>query len=126
MSRRNLELGKSGEEQALIFLKNKGYKIIEANYKSKLGEVDIIAEDKDTICFIEVKTRTTKDMGLPEESITKKKMHQITKAALTFLRRNNLWERNARFDVVSVLSGASEEKIELIQNAFELEPRYRY
>ncbi len=126
MFRRNLDLGKSGEEQALIFLKNKGYKIIKANYKSKLGEVDIIAEDKDTICFIEVKTRTTKDMGLPEESITQKKMHQITKAALTFLRMNNLWERNARFDVVSVLSGASEEKIELIQNAFELEPRYRY
>ncbi|MDP2939301.1 MAG: YraN family protein [Candidatus Omnitrophota bacterium] len=126
MSLRNIELGKSGEEIAILFLKQKGYKIIKTNYKSRLGEVDIIAWDKDFICFIEVKTRTSLEKGLPEESITKNKQHQITKAALSYLRENKLWDKPARFDVVSVLRNEEVNKIELIQNAFELEARYRY
>ena len=126
MSLRNIELGKSGEETAILFLKQKGYKIIQTNYKSRLGEVDIIAWDKDFICFIEVKTRTTLEKGLPEESITKNKQHQITKAALSYLKENKLWDKPARFDVVSVLRNEEVNKIELIQNAFELEARYRY
>lgn len=126
MSRRNIEVGKSGEESAINFLKRKGYKIIQSNYKSKLGEVDIIAKDKNTICFIEVKTRFSLEKGLPQESITKNKQHQITKAALSFLRKNNLWDSPARFDVISVFKTDSEDKIELIEDAFELEPRYSY
>ncbi len=126
MSRRNLELGKCGENLALDFLQRRGYRIIKTNYKSKLGEVDVIARQKDTICFIEVKTRASQTAGLPVESITRQKRHQITKAALCFLKENKLWDRPARFDVVSVLRESSGDKIELIQNAFELEARYRY
>jgi putative endonuclease len=126
MSLRNIEVGKFGEKLAMDFLTKKGYKIIKANYKSKLGEVDIIAKDKDCICFIEVKTRFSLEKGLPQEAITKAKQHQITKAALSYLRENNLWDKPARFDVVSVFKDNSQEKLELIQNAFELEERYRY
>lgn len=126
MSTRSIELGKSGEGEALKFLKQKGYKILKRNYKSKLGEVDIIAKDKNCICFIEVKTRASLEKGLPQEAITKNKQHQITKAALSYLRENNLWDSPARFDVVSILKDDSQYKIELIQNAFDLEDRYRY
>ncbi len=126
MQTRNIEIGKSGEKQALEFLKQKGYRIIKTNYKSKLGEVDIIAKDKKIICFIEVKTRYSLEKGLPQESITKNKQHQITKAALSYLKENNLWDNPARFDVVAVFKGKEQDKIELIQNAFELESQYRY
>lgn len=126
MSTRNIELGKSGEQIALSFLKQKGYKIIKTNYKSQLGELDIIARDKNTLCFIEVKTRTTLEKGLPAESITKNKQHQITKAALSYLKDNKLWDKPARFDVVSVFKDGLQDNVELIQNAFELEARYRY
>ena len=126
MSKSNLYLGNCGEEAALRFLKASGYKIIARNYKSKLGEVDIIAKDKNCICFIEVKTRASLEKGLPQEAITKNKQHQITKAALSYLKENNLWDSPARFDVVSILKDDSQYKIELIQNAFELEAHYRY
>jgi putative endonuclease len=126
MPTRNIELGKCGEEDAVKFLKQKGYRILQRNYKSKLGEVDIIAKDKECICFIEVKTRASLEKGLPQESITKNKQHQITKAALNYLKENKLWDKPARFDVVSIIKGGTEENIELIQNAFDLEPHYRY
>jgi putative endonuclease len=126
MSTRNIELGAAGEELAIDFLKNKGYRIIKRNYKNKLGEVDIIAKDKETFCFVEVRTRTSREMGSPLESITKNKKHQITKAALCYLKENKLWEAPCRFDVVSIMHDGSGSDIELIQDAFELESRYRY
>ncbi len=126
MSSRNIDIGKAGEEIAVKFLKDKGYKIIKTNYRTKLGQIDIIAKDKDAVCFVEVKTRTNLEKGLPQESITKGKQHQISKAALLYLKENNLMEAPARFDVVSVFSDGFEDKIDLIQNAFELSAPYSY
>lgn len=126
MSTRNLELGKSGEEEAVKFLRQKGYKILKRNYKSKLGEVDIIAKEKGFICFVEVKTRTALDMGSPTEAITKNKQHRISKAALGYLKENKLFDCPSRFDVVSVLKNDFQNQIELIQNAFDLESKYAY
>lgn len=124
MSKENLSLGKSGEEAAVKFLKENGYKIRERNYRTKLGEVDIIAQDKDIICFIEVKTRISDRQGSPAESVTSFKQRQIAKAALIFLKEKNLLDEKARFDVVSIMYTAGSPKIELIKNAFELEERY--
>lgn len=121
MSRRNLDFGKTGEELAVNFLKTKGYKVIERNYKAKIGEIDIIALDKDTYCFIEVKTRYSNKFGLPEESILQSKQNQISKTALHFLKENSLLDKKARFDVVSVLcTSLDEPEVNLIKDAFEL------
>ena len=120
----NLYIGKSGEEVAVNFLKENGYKILIRNYKTRLGEIDIIASDRDTFCFIEVKTRNSDRFGSGLEAISGFKQRQISKVALLFLKDNNLLNKKARFDVVSVTYSNEGPKLDLIKNAFELEERY--
>ncbi|MDI6606776.1 MAG: YraN family protein [Candidatus Omnitrophota bacterium] len=124
MSKENLYLGKSGEEAAVDLLKKSGYNIISRNYKTKLGEIDIIAYDKDTLCFIEVKTRNSDRFGLPQEAVSKPKQRQIAKAALIFIKEKDLFNKKARFDVVSVSSWPQGVKMNLIKDAFELDATY--
>jgi len=126
VSREHLNLGRAGEGQALSFLKDKGYRILARNYRSKLGEIDIIAQDKDTICFIEVKSRTSDRFGLPKEAVFIPKQKQISQAALMFLKEKNMLDKKARFDVVSIIYSEGLPKIELIPNAFELNERFIY
>jgi putative endonuclease len=126
VSKENLNLGRSGEELAAAFLRRKGYRILAKNFRSKLGEIDIIARQKDTVCFIEVKTRRTDRFGLPQESVLASKQRQISKAALDYLKVNKMLDIKARFDVVSVLFSDNEAKLDLIQDAFELDPRFTY
>ena len=113
-------LGKKGEEKALRFLKKKGYRIIEKNYVCKLGEMDIIAKEKDTLAFIEVKTRTTTEFGPPQLAVNSSKQRQLSKVALHFLKEKQLEDAKARFDVVAILLGPKKEEIELIRDAFDL------
>lgn len=119
MSKAGLDLGLRGEEIACGFLKENGYKIIHKNYRSRFGQIDIIAKDKDTLCFVEVKTRRDTDCGLPKEALTLIKQRQISKLALMFLKENGLMDTRARFDVVSVLFAQEGLKIDLIKDAFE-------
>ncbi|MDD5156361.1 MAG: YraN family protein [Candidatus Omnitrophica bacterium] len=126
MRRSNLYLGNLGEEAALEFLKASGYKILARNYKSKLGEIDIIAADKDTVCFIEVKARASDRFGLPQEALSGFKQRQISKAALGFLKDKKLLEKRARFDVIALTYQKGSPKIELIKDAFELSPEFTY
>jgi len=123
---RNLYLGKTGEKVAVNFLKENGYKILRNNYKTKLGEIDIIAKDKDTLCFIEVKTRNSIRFGSPSESVTVFKRRQISKLALQFLKERNLLGKRARFDVVSIVYSEGSPKLDLIRNAFELDQSFSY
>ncbi len=120
MSKQDLYLGKKGEEAAVGLLKDSGYRILLKNYKTKLGEIDIVASDKGTICFIEVKTRRSDRFGLPTEAISDSKQRQISKVALMFLKENNLLDKKARFDVVSILYSKDIPQLDLIKNAFEL------
>ena len=126
MSKQNLYLGKSGEELAVDLLRENGYKIIARNYKTRLGEIDIVAHEKDTVCFIEVKTRRSDRFGFPQDAILKTKQRQISKAALGFLKDNNMLGKNARFDVVCVLLSQDTPKLDLIKNAFELDGSFTY
>lgn len=126
MPRQNLILGKSAEAAAAGFLKQKGYKVIKKNYKTKLGEIDIIALDKDTLCFVEVKARNSLRFGAPEEAVSAFKQGQICKAALSYLKENNNFAQKARFDVVSVTYLEGIPKFDLIQDAFELGGRFIY
>ena len=114
------ELGRKGEEIAVRFLKKKGYRIIEKNYVCKMGEMDIIAKEKDTLAFVEVKTRTSTTFGPPQLAVNPKKQMQLSKVALYFLKEKGIEDVKARFDVVAILLGPKGEEIELIRDAFEL------
>lgn len=122
MPKENLNLGKSGEDAAAGYLEENGYKILARNYKTKLGEIDIIACDKDTFAFIEVKARRSDIRGLPFEAVSGVKQRQIAKSAIVFLKENKFLGKKARFDVVSVLYAAGTgPKIDLVKDAFELD-----
>lgn len=120
MPAENLEFGKAAENAAAKFLKGQGYKIIRCNYKTKFGEIDIIAQEESVICFVEVKARHSKLFGEPSEAVSAIKQRQISKAAICYLKENNLLERAARFDVVSLLYTHDLPEIDLVKDAFEL------
>ena len=127
MSKEKIILGATGENIAAEFLKKGGYSILDNNFRTNLGEIDIVAKDKDCICFIEVKTRTSQDKGTPEEAITRQKQKKLSQLAIIYLKNKKLLNHSARFDVVSVIKdGAEEDKIEIIKNAFPLDSRYLY
>jgi putative endonuclease len=120
MSQKSKKLGQKGEELALCFLKKKKFKILIKNYRCRFGEIDIIARDKKTITFIEVKTRSSQSFGLPQESVPHKKQLQICKVALDFIQRYALENQQARFDVLAIKMSPTGHKIDHIQNAFDL------
>lgn len=110
-------LGKKGEALAYSYLKSKGYKIIAKNYKNFLGEIDIIAKDKDYTVFIEVKTRMSRAFGDPLEAIDETKQLKIRRVATMYLKERRQLETNCRFDMIAVL-GDNIEDIRHIENAF--------
>lgn len=127
MSKENLNLGKAGEEEAVIFLKKQGYKLFKQNYRTNFGEIDIVAWDKETLCFIEVKTRSSVIFGHPAEALTRSKQKKLSELALIFLKKHNLIERPARFDVITLIQREDSALIfELIKDAFPLDSRFSY
>jgi putative endonuclease len=113
-------LGQKGEEIAAKYLQKQGYKIVSRNYRTKLGEIDIIAKDGSVLVFIEVKTRTGNSYGSPAAAVTLKKQRQICKTALCYLTSQKRLDVPARFDVISVSFDNNKYQIDLIPNAFEL------
>lgn len=115
------QFGKSSEGLAVKFLKKQGYKILSLNYRSPLGEIDIVAAEKDTVVFIEVRSRSNSDCGLPLETINFNKKKHIIRTALYYQKRYNLYDYNVRFDVVSILKDETTGKtdLELIKDAFD-------
>ena len=121
MNTRNISLGKRGEKLAEKFLKKQGFSICARNYRTRCGEIDIIAREKGVLVFVEVKTRSGMGYGLPAEAITPNKQKQISKAALEYLEKHKLFDCQARFDVVAVIdNGTDKAEVELIRNAFDL------
>ena len=98
-------LGRAGEVKAAEFLKKKGYKIIKTNYKTCFGEIDLIAQDNEYTVFIEVKTRTSEDYGLPSEAVDNRKVEKYYKVATEYLQRNKKTDSPCRFDVVEIENG---------------------
>lgn len=115
------ELGKQGEALAAAYLERAGYRIVARNYRSRLGELDLIAEEKGSVVFIEVKTRRDGAAVGPFEAVTKAKRRQMAKVALDYLTRHGQNERPARFDVVAITLVGNAPRIELMQNAFALD-----
>lgn len=96
------KIGKFGEDEAIKYLEQKGYKISDRNFSCKRGEIDIIALDKNEIVFIEIKARISLKYGLPSEAVTKNKLKHIYKTAEYYLYTRNLLNENTRIDVIEV------------------------
>jgi putative endonuclease len=118
VSKDNLSSGKIGETLASGFLESLGYRILARNYKAEGAEIDIIAREKDFICFVEVKSRCSEKFGSPQEAVTAAKQRKIARAAGMFLKKNDLLDSRCRFDVVAVSGSSGESQLTLIRDAF--------
>jgi putative endonuclease len=114
-----ISTGKDGEQIAVAYLRKKGYHIYETNFRCPLGEIDIIAREKDEIVFIEVKTRKSSQLGYPEEAVGAGKQKKLSQLALWYLQKKNLDAASARFDVIAITLQPGENEIKLIKNAFD-------
>ena len=113
----NIETGKSGELIAKEYLINKGYNILETNYRNKIGEIDIIAMDGDILVFLEVKTRRDYSYGYAFEAVNIKKQRKIINTSMVYIKYKNLIDVQLRYDIIEVyLTKAL--KINHLDNAF--------
>ncbi len=102
--RRNRELGRRGEDAAARFLDRRGYDIIERNWTCAAGEADIIARDGDSVVFVEVKTRSSCDCGMPAEAVDEAKRDRYERIAALFLQGFDVVDVPVRFDIVSIVA----------------------
>ncbi len=111
-------IGEIGERIALALLKDKGYQILQHNWRCQWGEIDIIAQSGETIVFVEVKAAHSKSFGAPEEWVNVRKRKHIAKAAMQFLLDNSITDAPVRFDVIAIDLNTRTPKH--IENAFSL------
>jgi putative endonuclease len=115
-----ISLGKSGEECACRELERRGYTILARRYRTRFGEIDIIARDGQTVVFVEVKARTSERYGDPAEAVTLHKQARVTAMAEDYLARRRLHNVPCRFDVVAVsFEAGGTLKVEVFQHAFD-------
>jgi len=120
MTLKSQRFGRKNEQLAIDFLKRRGYRIIERNFRTPVGEVDIIAAEGDTIVFVEVKARRSGRYGHPKFAVTPGKQRHLSMAALTYLKQTRNIGTRARFDVVTVRYAGDMPTVEHVKNAFEL------
>lgn len=112
----NRKKGFEYEKKAAVYLQEKGYKILEQNFYTFFGEIDLIAREKETIVFIEVKYRKSIKNGYPQEAVTHQKRQRIIKSAQYYLYQHNALEKPCRFDVIAIMG----KEFVHIENAFEV------
>lgn len=116
MARHN-ELGKKGESMALNYLREKGYIINHTNWRYDKDEIDIIAMDGETLVIVEVKTRSSKSFGNPEDAVDHKKEKFLIRATESYLEENQL-DIDSRFDIIAIIHNDNETSIAHIEDAF--------
>lgn len=114
-------LGGVGEDLAAVWLKKNGYKIIERNYRCKLGEIDCVAVKDDFLVFIEVKSRKSINFGTPMEAVDRRKRRKMTRLAFHYMLDRRMGETPRRFDVVAVWFNDGPPVVEVFENAFDAE-----
>ena len=112
-------LGKGGEDLACRELERRGYAILERRFRSKYGEIDIVARHREVTVFVEVKARGGDQFGGGAAAVTPAKQRTITRVALDYVSRRRLFDRPCRFDVVVVDTSSGTPAIVVIANAFE-------
>lgn len=118
-----VSIGNLGEEAAVKAIKKQGYKVIERNYRTKMGEIDIIAKDGDYTCFIEVRLRKNNNFGSPADTIDMRKQQKIIRTAKYYAMAKKIYDCPMRFDAVLINADAKGGKLtniktEIIKNAF--------
>ncbi len=111
------EFGMQAEDAAVRFLQSKHYRIVARNYKTACGEADIVAQDRGTLVFVEVKARVSRAFGQPFEAVDGRKQERLRRVALLYLKKIGK-ELPVRFDVISINAGSGEMLIEHIEGAF--------
>jgi len=120
MDRRQL-LGKRGEDLACAELEKRGYVIVDRRFRTRCGELDIVARDGGVLVFVEVKARSGSNFGTPFESVTWKKRQRLSQMAASYLFMRRLAGVACRFDVVAVVERQGMQTIELLRGAFDME-----
>ncbi len=121
MTRQRLDRGKLGENIALEYAQQQGYQIIQRNFRCKSGEIDLIAQDKHIVVFIEVRTKTSDAYGPAYNMVTYSKQQQVKRVALHYISERNLVNTQFRFDVIGITFEPNSDRYQLdhLQNAFQ-------
>ncbi|MDQ5987256.1 MAG: hypothetical protein CSYNP_02993 [Syntrophus sp. SKADARSKE-3] len=120
MTQARLSTGKQGEDLAVQYLRKKGYRIVERNFRCPFGEMDIVARQGNVLVFVEVRSRRSEGwFGEPVESVGSIKQRKLSRIALAYLQKRNLLDCKARFDVVGVKIKPDGHAIEIVQDAFD-------
>jgi len=114
----NKLVGNVGEAIAKNYLKNKGYEILAVNFVNKIGEIDIIARQKDTIVFVEVKMRSNLYKGAPREAVNGFKQRRVRQVAEGYLKFNNMLDVSCRFDCIEIVGNLNDHTIEHLEACF--------
>ena len=120
MSRSRIDFGKTGEDLACRELEHRGYAIVARRYRCRLGELDIIARDGETVVFVEVKTRHDRAFGQAAEAVGFVKRRRMARLAMDYVLRHHLTNRPCRFDVVAIHFDQDRPVIEVFRHAFDL------
>lgn len=114
--------GQAGEDLAVRYLESQGLKLVERNYRTRQGEIDVIAEEGPFLVFVEVKSRTSEDYERPAQSVTRAKRKKLSEMAVQYVSTHNIGDRPCRFDILEVLLDENRRprRFNLIRNAFEL------
>ena len=116
--RAQIPLGRRGERAAEKHLRRSGYRIVARNFRAAGAEIDLVAMDGETLVFVEVKTRRSRDAGAPEEAVDERKQKRMRRAAEIFAIRYRADDLTMRFDVIAVDASGERLEIELLRNAF--------
>lgn len=120
MTQERISLGRWGEEVAESYLRKKGYKILERNYRTPVGEIDLIARDSRDLVFVEVKTRRSNLFGAPQDAVGAAKQRQILRTAQWYLSSRKDDALNPRFDVVAVTQQGGDAIVDHFIDAFHI------
>lgn len=116
MTQERQSLGRAGESQAQEYLLGLGYRLLERSYRNRLGEIDLVMQDNDTVVFVEVKTRLSRTYGAAEAAVTVSKQRKLARLALAYVKERGLAHAPLRFDVVAV----QDNTVRHIPNAFQV------
>ena len=120
MSIRRQVLGIAGEDRATAVLEQEGYAVLARRYRTRHGEIDIVARDGDTIVFVEVKVKEHAEFGRAAESVTPRKQQRVISMAVDYLARNRLTSSPCRFDVIAIDGVGTEAVLTHFRGAFDL------
>ena len=118
MTVRRQALGKWGEARAVAELERRGYAVLRRRYRTRHGEIDIVARDGDTIVFVEVKVKETAEFGTAADAVTARKQRRLVSMAIDYMARNRLANQPCRFDVVAIDGAGDEAAVTVYRGAF--------